>query len=103
MLTLVAALEILAIVGLMVLGWFLRGGRTYVDKKAENLATKQDVGAITDAVEKVRREHAAVLENLSQENRMILENLRGRQQLRLVAAERRLQAHQEAYELWYRV
>lgn len=39
----------------------------YVAKKAENLATKEDIAGITDAVERVKTTHAAELERLRHE------------------------------------
>ena len=65
---------------------------TYLRTKGQNLATKEDVAEITRKVEEVRAIYAQQLEMLSHENR-----------LRLAAVERRLQAHQEAYTLWFEV
>ncbi|MDP3228147.1 MAG: hypothetical protein Q8N13_09220 [Acidovorax sp.] len=62
---------------------------TYLAEKGKNLATKEDVEKITDKVEAVKRQHQEVLENL-----------KAGHQLRMVAAERRLQAHQEAFTMW---
>ncbi len=62
---------------------------SYLKQKAENLATREDIGKITHEIEGVRAEYAAMLEAL-----------KGRQQLRIAALDRRLQAHQEAYQLW---
>lgn len=64
----------------------------YVGEKGKNLATKEDIGSITKEVEKVKEEF----------NRRI-EDLKAHHQLRLVAAERRMQAHQEAFKLWYQL
>lgn len=61
----------------------------YLSKKGEGLATKEDIGEITRLQEEVRHEY-----------KEIIENIRADEALRLVAAERRLQAHQEAYALW---
>jgi hypothetical protein len=63
--------------------------KAYLAKKGDNLATKEDIGAITREVEEVKDEF----------NRR-LEDLKAHHQLRMVAAERRLQAHQEAFTLW---
>lgn len=61
----------------------------YGAEKAKNHATKQDIGEITKAVKAVE---AGFNEKLA--------DLQAHHQLRMVAAERRMQAHQEAFELW---
>lgn len=61
----------------------------YKVEKGKNRATKEDVASITHEVEKVRDEF----------NRG-LEDLKAHHQLRMVAAERRIQAHQEAFMQW---
>lgn len=58
----------------------------YLGEKGKNLATKDDIATITQTVETVKRQHQEVIENL-----------KAGHQLRMVAAERRLQAHQEAF------
>jgi hypothetical protein len=72
----------------------------YLSKKGENLATQEDIGAITKEVEQVKALFATQLKALEQQNALVLEQLRSRQQLRLVASEKRLAAHQEAFALW---
>ena len=72
----------------------------YLRKKGENLATKDDVAAITREVERVRLEYADRLENIAQENRLLLEQYRQKHQLSLAAIDKRLEAHQQAYALW---
>lgn len=62
---------------------------TYLNKKAENLATREDIAKITDEIERVRSQYT-----------LVLEELKARHQLRLAAVERRLEAHQQAYTLW---
>ena len=59
--------------------------------KRENHATKEDIGKVTMRL-KVRATYA-----------QHLEELRGKNQLRLAALDRRLQAHQDAYTLWLRL
>ncbi|MBS1209224.1 MAG: hypothetical protein H6R19_1622 [Proteobacteria bacterium] len=61
----------------------------YLAKKAENLATKEDIGAITSIVAKVNSKYSELLENLKVQH-----------QLRLAAIDKRLQAHQEAFTKW---
>lgn len=62
---------------------------SYLSEKGKNLATKEDVAQITRKVEEVRHEYAS-----------LVEKLRARQQLRMAAVDRRLQAHQEAFTHW---
>jgi hypothetical protein len=61
----------------------------YLARKADNLATREDIAAITNEIERVRSEYA-----------VLIEQLKARHQLRMAALDRRLQAHQEAFELW---
>ena len=72
----------------------------YASKKGENLATQEDIGAITREVEQVKALFATQLKSLEQQNALVLEQLRSRQQLRMVASEKRLAVHQEAFALW---
>lgn len=69
---------------------------SYLKKKAENVATKEDIEAITRKIEDVRAEYAAQLE--SHKASLHLSN-----QLKLAALDKRLQKHQEAYTLWRRL
>jgi hypothetical protein len=61
----------------------------YISEKGKNLATKEDIAAITRQVETVRHEYSA-----------LLEELRGRHQLRTASLDLRLRAHQEAFTYW---
>jgi hypothetical protein len=63
---------------------------SYIRRKGENLATKEDVAEITRKQEEVRNEFQKLREQSTQ-----------RQQLRLAAIDRRLEKHQEAYSLWW--
>jgi len=67
----------------------LLGLPIFVNAKVKNLATRQDIGKITEEVEKVRSSYA-----------LILEEARAWHQLKLGALDKRLQAHQEAFTLW---
>ncbi|MBV8247430.1 MAG: hypothetical protein JO200_03175 [Comamonas sp.] len=64
----------------------------YLAEKGKNVATKEDIGAITSEVERARSDF---------NNR--LEGLRAYHQLRMVAAEKRIQAHQEAFTWWHQI
>ena len=65
---------------------------SYVNEKAKNLATREDIEGITHQIEAVKVQYAR-----------LLEDQRAQTQLRLAAVERRLQAHQEAYSLWRKI
>lgn len=76
-----------------VLAWCFRSYLSgYLVKKAENLATKQDVQILTRLQEEVKAEF-----------NKLLERQRSEAQLRLAVVERRFQAHQEAHTLWIRL
>ena len=64
----------------------------YLNKKGENLATKEDIAEITDKIEQVKSAYTERLEQTKLNH-----------QLRLAALDRRLEAHQEAYALWWKL
>lgn len=76
---------------------FLSG---YLPEKGKNLATKEDVGRITDIVEEVKREHAEQMREVSHRFDLMLEEKKSSNQLRVAALDRRLDAHQQAFALW---
>lgn len=58
----------LSVAGFVVLGWFLKSYfPTYLQKKAENLATKEDIDELTHAVEGIKSKYATDLEVLRAE------------------------------------
>lgn len=67
----------------------LRYFPAYISEKGKNLATKEDIAAITRQIEAVRHEYSA-----------LLEELRARHQLRTASLDLRLRAHQEAFTQW---
>ena len=73
------------VIGLLVKRYF----SSYLDEKGKNLATKEDIAAITHAVERVRLDYSE-----------LLEQMKARHQLRLAALDRRLAVHQEAFTRW---
>jgi hypothetical protein len=73
---------------------------SYLIEKGKNLATREDVGAITKEIEDVKHQYAQQLQQLVHQNSLLIEEMRSRGQLRLAAAEQRLRAHQEAFRLW---
>lgn len=75
-----------------IIGGLGLGLSSYFRKKGENLATKEDIAAITHKVERVRLEYAESLEQLKQKG-----------QLSLAAIDKRLETHQEAYALWWKL
>lgn len=74
------------LVGLALLKFFIPG---YLMEKGKNLATKEDVAAITRQVQSVRHEYE-----------VLLEELKGQNQVRAASLDRRLQAHQDAFSHW---
>jgi hypothetical protein len=76
---------------------------SYVSEKGKNLATSEDIAKITTEIEDVKVIYLERLKDIEHQNALVLEQLRHQQQLRLAAAERRLQAHQEAFSLWRRL
>lgn len=75
-----------------VIGGGITGLAAYFAEKGKNRATKEDIAEITREVEKVKDVF----------NRQ-LEDLKANHQLRMVAAERRLQAHQDAFQRWHKI
>lgn len=75
--------------------WVVFGQRffvRYLEKKAENLATREDIGQLTNQVEIVKAQYSE-----------LLELQKARHQLRAAAIEKRLEAHQKAYSNWRRL
>lgn len=62
---------------------------SYIRRKGQNLATKEDISEITNKIESIRADYAKNIESFSQHNR-----------LKLAALDKRLEAHQQAYKLW---
>lgn len=83
----------MAVWGLPFLGflfwWWKNFFSSYASKKGENLATREDIGKITVEVEKVRMDFNSKLEEL-----------KAHHQLRVMAAERRIEVHQQAFNKW---
>lgn len=65
----------------------------YLKKKAENLATKEDIEDITKKIEDIRSEYSNQLE-------LHKASLQLSNQLKLAALDKRLEKHQEAFTLW---
>jgi hypothetical protein len=61
---------------------------SYLGQKGKNLADKEDIAALTQQVEEVKRQHSELLEAVKVRN-----------QLRMAAIDRRLQAHQDAFTM----
>lgn len=76
---------------------------SYLNEKGKNLATKEDIAAITKQVEDIKELYSTRLKELEHQNALVLEQVRAQQQLRLAAVDRRLAAHQEAFALWRRL
>ena len=74
------------VIGILIIRFYIP---SYLGEKAKNLATREDISAITHEMEKVRIEYSS-----------LVEELKARHQLRLAAVDKRLQAHQEAFTKW---
>ena len=75
----------------------------YSKQSARNLAAMESLKKLTDIVEGVKVDYTIRIKALEHENAIILEGVKGRLSLSLAALEKRMQAHQEAYELWWRL
>ncbi|RYH42351.1 MAG: hypothetical protein EON54_17835, partial [Alcaligenaceae bacterium] len=73
-------------VAFFILRFYLPG---YLGEKGKNLATKEDVGEITKRVEEVKNQYG-----------MLVEQFKAKNQMRMAALDKRLQAHQDAFVLW---
>jgi len=91
------AAELLALAAGLLIGQFLP---SYVRKKGENLATKEDIASITAKIEEVRAGYALFLQQHSHEHEKHLERVNREHAMRMAALEKRLEAHQQAYALW---
>jgi hypothetical protein len=88
-----AALTFLALLAALVAFHFLRAFLpSYVSEKAKNLATKEDIEHITQKIESVKHGYA-----------LLLEEYRKKEQLRFAALDRRLEVHQQAFTLWWKL
>ncbi|OGT80893.1 MAG: hypothetical protein A3J35_07400 [Gammaproteobacteria bacterium RIFCSPLOWO2_02_FULL_52_10] len=72
----------------------------YSSKKGENLATIEAISKITDKIEEVRTDYAKQILEVTHQNTLLVEAFRAESSLRLAAAEKRLEAHQQAFALW---
>ncbi|WP_052131326.1 hypothetical protein [Vibrio caribbeanicus] len=65
---LVLILNIAVVVSISIGGFLIRNYfPKYLSEKAKNLATKEDIGQITDQVESIKRQHAVELEKIKTE------------------------------------
>ena len=82
---------------LLILNIFLS---SYIAKKGENRATKEDIGKITNEIEKVKANYAEEIQKIEHQHSLVLEKLREKHQLKMAAIDKRLEAHQQAFSLW---
>ncbi|GEM_PF-6484306 len=75
----------------------------YLRKKGENLADKEDIAKITNEIEEVKSQYQEKLQEIIFQNNQLLENLKWKNQIRLAALEKRLEKHQEAYVLLWKL
>jgi hypothetical protein len=73
---------------------------SYVKKKGENLATREDVAELTRITEGVKAQFETASARSAHERAVLLEAFKSKESLRTLAGERRLQALQEAFALW---
>lgn len=75
----------------------------YLRQKGKEYAKREHIDNITKIVEGIKLDNAKDFERLAQENRLALSAFEQKNDLRLAALDRRLEAHQKAYSLWYRL
>jgi hypothetical protein len=75
--------------GVVVIWIFQKLWGAYLSEKGKNVATKEDVAAITRQVEEVKSTYS-----------LLVEDARAQHQLRMGVLGPRLKAHQEAFALW---
>lgn len=90
------------ILNLVVIGTVVYVAR-YLKQKAQNLATKEDVGAITTIVEQIKRNHADEMASMAHTRQLEINRLDLLNNLRLASIDERLKAYQEAYSLIFRM
>jgi uncharacterized membrane protein YccC len=76
---------------------------SYVKKKFENQATREDIQELTRSVEDVKSEFTEEAAKRQREHTFFLETFKAEQTLRVLAGQERLKAHQEAFALWRRL
>jgi hypothetical protein len=77
-----------SIIGIAVV-WF---GRSYLAEKGKNLATKEDVAAITKKIEEAKQPFFE-----------LQEHIKASHQLRFAAIDKRLQVHQDSFTVWLKM
>ena len=77
----------IVLIGIIVLITSFLG--SYIRRKGQNLATKEDLSEITNKIEGIKADYAKNIEKFSHHNR-----------LKMAALDKRLEAHQQAYTLW---
>jgi hypothetical protein len=90
------------VVACVVIGMVVLLG-AYLRQKGKEYAKREDIDKITKIVEGIKLDNAKDFEKLAQENRLALSAFEQKNDLRLAALDRRLEAHQKAYSLWYRL
>lgn len=94
--------EISKVIGIIIIGIGIgQFFPSYFREKGKNLATKEDISDITKQVEGIRLDKQKDFEKLQQENRFLLEQAKLKYQLSMVALDKRLEVHQQAYTLWH--
>ncbi|MDR6377325.1 hypothetical protein [Paraburkholderia caledonica] len=72
----------------------------YIREAAKNRATLRSIRQLTDAVEDIKTQNAVRLTDIAHQNAVLIEQIKSQNQLKVAAIDKRLQAHQDAFELW---
>lgn len=75
----------------------------YLRQKGKEYAKREHIDHITKIVEGIKLDNVKDFEKLAQENRLALSAFEQKNDLRLAALDKRLEVHQQAYSLWYRL
>ena len=93
-------LNVAALAGVGAIFFLGRATKAYSEEKGKNLATKEDIAAITREIESVRVEYAERIQKLAHENAVLRDSDQRRHQLSMAALDKRLEVHQKAFSLW---
>jgi len=90
------------IVGIVVIGLVVLLG-AYLRQKGKEYAKQEHIERLTKTVENIKLDNQNEFEALAQENRLALSAFGQKHDLRLAALDKRLEVHQKAYSLWFRL
>src|SRR5438132_11502247 len=90
------------IIGIVVIGMVVLLG-AYLRQKGKEYAKREHIEQLTATVESIKLDNQKEFEALAQENRLALSAFEQKNDLRLAALDKRLEVHQKAYSLWFRL